>query len=85
MIFWTWLRILCRVRRSILWLLRFPAAGEPNLLQTAMAWAGPEVASRIRFTDVASKEIHIARCCVPDLVLDTAEVGPVTLFSIKSS
>jgi protein O-GlcNAc transferase len=74
MIFWTWLRILTRVQHSILWLLRFPAAGEPNLLQAAIAWAGPEVASRIRFTDVALKEYHIARCCVPDLVLDTAEV-----------
>ncbi|KAH0833110.1 TPR-like protein [Lanmaoa asiatica] len=78
-IFWTWLRILSRVKRSILWLLRFPAAGEPNLLQTAVAWAGPEVASRIRFTDVASKEIHIARCCVADLVLDTAECSAHTI------
>ncbi|KAL4062628.1 glycosyltransferase family 41 protein [Scleroderma yunnanense] len=73
LIFWTWLRILYRVPRSILWLLRFPAAGESNLLQTAAAWAGPEVASRIRFTDVAPKEVHIFRCRVADLVLDTVE------------
>ncbi|KIJ66720.1 glycosyltransferase family 41 protein [Hydnomerulius pinastri MD-312] len=78
-IFWTWLRILSRVRCSILWLLRFPAAGEPNLLQTATAWAGPEVASRIRFTDVAAKEHHISRCCVADLVLDTAECSAHTI------
>ena len=85
MIFWTWLRILSRVRRSILWLLRFPAAGEPNLLQAAVAWAGPEVASRIRFTDVAPKEVHITRCCVADLVLDTAEVGLESLFRFSHS
>lgn len=79
-IFWTWLRILSRVQRSILWLLRFPAAGESNLLQTAAAWAGAEAASRIRFTDVAPKEVHISRCCVADLVLDTAEVRADSLF-----
>ncbi|KAG9315067.1 glycosyl transferase family 41-domain-containing protein [Chiua virens] len=79
LIFWTWLRILSRVRRSILWLLRFPASGEANLLQTAAAWAGSEVASRIRFTDVAPKETHIARCCVADLMLDTAECSAHTI------
>ncbi|KAF9234136.1 glycosyltransferase family 41 protein [Melanogaster broomeanus] len=78
-IFLTWLRVLSRVQRSILWLLRFPAAGESNLLQTALEWAGPEVASRIRFTDVAPKEHHIARCCVADLVLDTAECSAHTI------
>ncbi|KAF8121800.1 glycosyltransferase family 41 protein [Boletus edulis] len=80
-IFWTWLRILSRVQRSILWLLRFPAAGETNLLQIATAWAGPEVASRIRFTDVAPKEVHVNRCCVADLVLDTAECSAHTIAS----
>lgn len=84
-IFWTWLRILSRVQRSILWLLRFPATGEANLLQTATTWAGPEVASRIRFTDVAHKEVHIARCCVADLVLDTAEVSPDSPFRCSDS
>ena len=88
-IFWTWLRILSRVRHSILWLLRFPAPGEVYLLQTAIAWAGPEIASRIRFTDVVPKETHIARCCVADLILDTAEVRlisfPTTLFSRRST
>jgi len=79
MIFWTWLRILARVPRSILWLLRFPAAGESNLLQAAVAWAGPEVASRIKFTDIAPKETHIARCCVADLFLDTAECSAHTI------
>ncbi|KAI6035688.1 glycosyl transferase family 41-domain-containing protein [Pisolithus marmoratus] len=79
LIFWTWLRILYRVPRSILWLLRFPPAGEPNLIQTATAWAGPEVASRIRFTDVTAKELHIYRCRVADLVLDTVECSAHTV------
>lgn len=79
LIFWTWLRILYRVPRSILWLLRFPAAGEANLIRTATAWAGPEVASRIRFTDVAVKEVHIYRCRVADLVLDTVECSAHTV------
>ena len=74
-IFATWLRILARVPRSILWLLRFPSAGEAHLIQTAHAWAGSEVASRIRFTDVTAKDHHVYRCRVPDLFLDTSEVG----------
>ncbi|KAG1735821.1 O-GlcNAc transferase [Suillus lakei] len=73
-IFATWLHILARVPRSILWLLRFPAAGEAHLIQTAKEWAGEEIASRIRFTDVAAKDHHIYRCRVPDLFLDTSEV-----------
>ncbi|KAF5386146.1 hypothetical protein D9615_002508 [Tricholomella constricta] len=58
---------------SILWLLRFPAAGEEHLKRTARAWANEEVASRIRFTDVAPKEEHVQRGRVADLFLDTAE------------
>ncbi|TFY55582.1 hypothetical protein EVJ58_g8160 [Rhodofomes roseus] len=38
-IFAVWLRILTQVPRSILWLLRFPAAGEEHLLRTARDWA----------------------------------------------
>lgn len=53
--------------------MRFPDLGESHLLATARAWAGDEVASRIIFTDVAPKHEHIARACVGDLVLDTAE------------
>ncbi|KAG2035864.1 glycosyl transferase family 41-domain-containing protein [Suillus americanus] len=70
-IFATWLRILARVPHSILWLLRFPPAGEAHLIQTAKEWAGDEIASRIKFTDVAAKDHHIYRCRVPDLFLDT--------------
>ncbi|KAG1882155.1 glycosyl transferase family 41-domain-containing protein [Suillus subluteus] len=78
-IFATWLCILARVPRSILWLLRFPPAGEAHLIQTAKEWAGDEIASRIRFTDVAAKDYHIYRCRVPDLFLDTSEVSLLTI------
>lgn len=52
LIFKVWLDILKAVPNSILWLLRFPAPGEPHLKATAERWAGPEVASRVVFTDV---------------------------------
>ncbi|KAL9061540.1 MAG: hypothetical protein Q9162_000072 [Coniocarpon cinnabarinum] len=76
--FRTWLRILSRVRKAVLWLLRFPADGASNLQQTARIWAGDEVASRICFTDVAPKGQHIARACVADLFLDTGECNAHT-------
>ncbi|KAJ1311577.1 hypothetical protein OPQ81_010060 [Rhizoctonia solani] len=64
---------------SILWLLRFPTLAEGNLLRCAELWAGPEIARRIRFTDVAPKEIHIQRCRVADLFLDTIECNAHTV------
>ncbi|KAG2176296.1 hypothetical protein INT43_005530 [Umbelopsis isabellina] len=73
-----WLRILERVPNSIIWLLRFPPAGEANLLRTAMEWCGPEVAQRVVFTDVAPKHIHIHRGRVADLFLDTPECNAHT-------
>lgn len=76
--FRTWLRILSRVPNSILWLLRFPDLGETNLKATAALWAGQEVASRIIFTDVAPKHLHISRARVCDLFLDTAECNAHT-------
>ena len=76
--FRTWLRILSRVPNAILWLLRFPADGARNLLNTARAWGGDAVANRIRFTDVAPKGQHIARACVADLFLDTSECNAHT-------
>ena len=75
-----WLRILARVPRSILWLLRFPAAGEEHIMRTAKLWASDEVASRIRFTDVAKKDEHVYRARVADLFLDTLEVRPSTRY-----
>ncbi|TKX21162.1 putative glycosyl transferase family 41 protein [Elsinoe australis] len=76
--FRSWLRILSRCPTAILWLLRFPDLGEANLLRTATAWAGPSVASRILFTDVAPKNQHIARAKVVDLFLDTPECNAHT-------
>lgn len=76
--FRTWLRILSRLPKAILWLLRFPDVGECNLRQTALRWVGSEVASRIIFTDVAPKSQHIARARVCDLFLDTPECNAHT-------
>ncbi|KAH7309416.1 glycosyl transferase family 41-domain-containing protein [Stachybotrys elegans] len=76
--FRTWLRILAQVPKAVLWLLRFPELGETNLRRTAQRWAGPEVASRLIFTDVAPKSQHIARARVCDLFLDTPECNAHT-------
>ncbi|KAI8377621.1 glycosyl transferase family 41-domain-containing protein [Radiomyces spectabilis] len=73
-----WLRILERVPNSILWLLRFPPAGEQHLRRCALDWAGPQVAQRVIFTDVAPKHIHIYRGRVADLFLDTPECNAHT-------
>ncbi|KAH9825337.1 UDP-N-acetylglucosaminyltransferase [Melampsora americana] len=77
-IFKYWLEILASVPNSILWLLRFPAPGEPHLKLTAEKWAGMEVASRIRFTDVAPKALHIQRGRIADLFLDSTECNAHT-------
>ncbi|KAF2998970.1 hypothetical protein E8E13_007239 [Curvularia kusanoi] len=76
--FRTWLRILQRLPNAILWLLRFPDLGETNLKQTALMWAGPDVANRVIFTDVAQKHQHISRARVCDLFLDTPECNAHT-------
>lgn len=72
------MRILDRVPKAILWLLRFPDLGENNLKRTAKDWAGPSVAKRIMFTDVAPKHLHISRARVCDLFLDTPECNAHT-------
>lgn len=76
--FRTWLRILQSTPKAILWLLKFPELGERALRKTAEQWAGPEVTSRIRFTDVAPKQQHISRARVCDLFLDTPECNAHT-------
>lgn len=48
-----WVNILKAVPNSVLWLLRFPAVGEPNILQTAASLGLPE--GRIIFSPVAAK------------------------------
>ena len=76
--FRTWLRILSRVPKGILWLLRFPELGEHNLRQTALRWVGEEVANRVVFTDVAPKHQHITRATICDIFLDTPECNAHT-------
>lgn len=76
--FRTWLKILTNCPNAILWLLRFPDLGEPNLIRLATLWAGESVASRIIFTDVAPKPQHISRAQVCDLFLDTPECNAHT-------
>ncbi|KAI9302763.1 glycosyl transferase family 41-domain-containing protein [Cunninghamella echinulata] len=73
-----WLRILSKVPNSILWLLRFPPAGEQHLKRFATTWAGAEVSSRVVFTDVAPKHIHIHRGRIADIFLDTPECNAHT-------
>ena len=52
-----WLNILKAVPKGVLWLLRFPAVGEPNVIQYA---ANAGIASdRIIFSPVAPKVNHL--------------------------
>lgn len=54
---------------SVLWLLRFPPYGEQNIrMQAAAQGVNP---SRIIFTDVAHKDLHIRRSGLADVFLDT--------------
>ena len=53
----------------MIWLLRFPAAGEENLIQTAKAHGVD--ASRLIFSNVAPKEEHVRRGQLADICLDT--------------
>lgn len=63
------LQILKRVPNSVLWLLRFPAVGEPNIQQYAQNMGLP--GSRIIFSPVAPKEEHVRRGQLADVCLDT--------------
>jgi len=67
--FTIWCNILKRVPNSVLWLLRFPAAGEQNILSEARARGIRD--EQIHFTDIAPKDEHIARGFLADLCLDT--------------
>lgn len=54
---------------GVLWLLRFPAVGEANILSTAASMGlGP---GRIIFSNVAAKEEHVRRGQLADVCLDT--------------
>ncbi|KAK3577263.1 hypothetical protein CHS0354_030548 [Potamilus streckersoni] len=64
-----WLEILKKVPKSVLWLLRFPAVGEANIVQTAEAVGlGSD---RVIFSSVAPKEEHVRRGQLADVCLDT--------------
>lgn len=65
----SWVRILKRVPNGVLWLLRFPAAGEANVLATAAKLGLPQ--GKIIFSNVATKEEHVRRGRLADLCLDT--------------
>lgn len=54
---------------SVLWLLRFPAVGEPNLQTTAQQLG--LAPGRILFSNVAAKEEHVRRGQLADVCLDT--------------
>ncbi|KAJ3410957.1 hypothetical protein HDV05_002970 [Chytridiales sp. JEL 0842] len=77
-IFECWINILRRVPNSILWLLRFPPAGEAHLRKWATEHAGSDVSNRIVFTDVVSKHMHVTRGRIADIFLDTPECNAHT-------
>ncbi|KAF4529243.1 hypothetical protein B566_EDAN017350 [Ephemera danica] len=64
-----WVNILKAVPNSVIWLLRFPAVGEPNLQSSAQALGLPP--GRILFSNVAAKEEHVRRGQLADVCLDT--------------
>lgn len=65
----TWAQVLKRVPNSILWLLRFPPAGEANIRAEMEARGVPS--HQVLFSDVAPKDEHIRRGHLADLFLDT--------------
>jgi len=68
-LFLCWLRILRRVPNGVLWLLRFPQAGEANL--HALAKRLGVDPTRIIFSNLASKVEHVRRGALADICLDT--------------
>ncbi|XP_050360957.1 UDP-N-acetylglucosamine--peptide N-acetylglucosaminyltransferase 110 kDa subunit-like isoform X2 [Nymphalis io] len=66
----TWVNILKKVPNSVLWLLSFPVAGEPNMLKYVQGLGiSPE---RVIFSKIACKEEHIRRGQLADICLDTS-------------
>uniref|UniRef100_A0A0R3WJH4 protein O-GlcNAc transferase n=1 Tax=Hydatigena taeniaeformis TaxID=6205 RepID=A0A0R3WJH4_HYDTA len=66
-----WVEILKLVPNSVLWLLRFPAAGEANVMTAAADFGLQNPHRRIIFSNVAPKEEHVRRGQVADVCLDT--------------
>ncbi|CAN0322176.1 unnamed protein product, partial [Discosporangium mesarthrocarpum] len=68
-VFGTWMSLLKRLPNAMLWLLRFPPAGEANIRAEARRRGVRD--NQLHFTDVASKEEHIKRGYLADLFVDT--------------
>ncbi|CAK9291764.1 unnamed protein product [Gordionus sp. m RMFG-2023] len=68
-IFRCWCNIVRNVPNSFLWLLRFPASGEPNVLLYAQKLGLPP--NRVIFSNVAPKEEHVRRGQLADVCLDS--------------
>ncbi|XP_013133366.1 PREDICTED: UDP-N-acetylglucosamine--peptide N-acetylglucosaminyltransferase 110 kDa subunit-like [Papilio polytes] len=65
----TWVEILKMVPNSVLWLLSFPPAGEPNILRYVQSLGlSPR---RVIFSKIACKEEHVRRGQLADVCLDT--------------
>ncbi|GBP93532.1 UDP-N-acetylglucosamine--peptide N-acetylglucosaminyltransferase 110 kDa subunit [Eumeta japonica] len=64
-----WVNILKLVPNSVLWLLSFPAAGEPNIREFTQRMGLPS--TQIIFSKIAPKEEHVRRGQLADICLDT--------------
>nr|XP_021193047.2 UDP-N-acetylglucosamine--peptide N-acetylglucosaminyltransferase 110 kDa subunit [Helicoverpa armigera] len=64
-----WVNILKKVPNSVLWLLSFPAAGEPNVHKFAQSLG--LLPGRIIFSNIACKEEHVRRGQLAEICLDT--------------
>lgn len=65
----SWVTILKLVPNSVLWLLSFPAAGEPNIQKYGLNLG--LTPGRIIFSKIACKEEHVRRGQLADICLDT--------------
>jgi len=75
-IFDVWCSILKRVPNSLLWLLRFPPAGEQHIREEARKRGVKD--DQIFFSDVAPKDEHIRRGKLAEVFLDTPQCNAHT-------
>ena len=68
-IFACWMRVMKKVPGSVLWLLRFPGLGEPNIRAEAKAHGIDP--TRIYFSDVLPRAEHLSRIYLADIIFDT--------------
>ncbi|OAF65698.1 hypothetical protein A3Q56_06592 [Intoshia linei] len=67
--FGLWMKVMKHVHNSVLWLVRFPAAGENNIYRLAETHGIDS--SRIIFSNIAPKEEHVRRGQLADICLDS--------------